>query len=98
MTQQPQIPPDLLKYVQLTEKEVLIGAVLTSLQLANIANLRASCAEELIAMAYDPEKKESYALHLAWLQGKIEAYTTLLNLSVDAAQTLNPPKDQNLGE
>jgi len=86
-----EIPTSFYKF-RFTEQESAAAAVLTSMQKQHIHNLRADVAEELLNIEDDVENPLKHVQERAKLQGQLDAYAGLINLSESAEEifrTLN---------
>lgn len=85
------IKPNSFTSYELTVKEQLLGSVLSSPQKLVIQNERAIVAEEKIALEYDPNNPGNYTQNEAYLRGKLDILSYLLELSDTAeAELANP--------
>ena len=71
---------------QLSEEDSRNGAMLTSLNVAVIQNLRSSIAEEKLRLPFTPNDVLTYSQQEAHLRGQIDILTHLLDLNEDAQQ------------
>ena len=70
----------------ISEEESRQGAMLTSLNIALIQNLRCSIAEEKLALQFTPNDVLSYTQQEAYLKGQLDMLSHLLTLNEDAQQ------------
>ena len=70
----------------LSEDESRNGAMLSSLNIAVIQNLRCSIAEEKLALQFTPNDVLSYTQQEAYLKGQLDMLSHLLSLNEDAQQ------------
>lgn len=78
----------------LTEQELLIGSVLTSLQKCCIQNQLADLAERKLNLKFDPAHPQIFLQEEAELQGNLNALRYLLTLSESAESTLSARNSQ----
>ena len=82
---------------ELTDKEALQSSVFTFLQLQNLQNQLAACAEEKLNLEFDTEHPNEFVQQEAYKRGQIELLKFLIDSSADAADQLNNPDfDDNL--
>ena len=77
----------------LTEGERQVGSILSPLNKMIIQNLIHDCAEEKVAMDYDPNEPEKFLQREAELKGQIGILQHLLSLSAEAEFQSSLPSD-----
>lgn len=84
----------------LTEPEEISGSTLTSTNIAMLHNYRTDAAEQKLALKLDPSKIQEFVQNEAYLAGKIEFITTLLEADKAAQQyhVIQTQQNQNSGE
>ena len=70
----------------LSEEESRQGAMLTSLNVASIQNLRCSIAEEKLSLQFTPNDVLSFTQQEAYLKGQLDMLSHLLAMNEDAQQ------------
>lgn len=70
----------------MSEEESRNGAVLSSLNIAALQNLRSSIAEEKLRLPFTPNDVLSYTQQEAYLRGQLDIISHLLDLNEDAQQ------------
>ena len=70
----------------LSEEEYRNGALLSSLNVASLQNLRCSIAEEKLRLPFTPNDVLSYTQQEAYLRGQLDILSHLLDLNEDAQQ------------
>lgn len=75
----------------LTDAEVLQGAILTLLQKQVLQNILAVCAEEKLAIDFDVKDPLGFAQQEAYKRGQIELLNYIISSSDTAEATLNDP-------
>ena len=76
---------------ELTEKEELTGSILTELQKCVLQNELSRTAMEKNLLTFDTEKPAEFSQNEAYLRGKIDLLSYLLENSTIANDTLNNP-------
>ena len=92
MSNDPQLVVNSFSSYQLTDKQALEGAVLTSLQKQCIQNLLAINAEEKLTLEYDLSDPNTFIQQEAYKKGAIEILQFLLDSSEAANLELNNPQ------
>ncbi len=70
----------------LTEDESRQGAVLSSLNISVMQNLRCSIAEEKLSLQFTPNDVLAFTQQEAYLKGQLDMLSHLLDLNEDAQQ------------
>lgn len=81
-----EIPSSFHKF-KMGDQEAVAASVLTSMQQQHIHNLRADVAETILTLEDDVDSPLKSLKERARLQGQLDAYAGLINLS-DAANTI----------
>lgn len=79
----------------LSDQERLAGSILSLEQSYVIQNLIAQCAEERLALMFDPVNPLKFAQQEAELKGQIIALTFLLDTSKETQHSIANPSQQN---
>jgi len=82
------IPNQFTSYA-LTDKELLEGAKLTTLQKQFLQNQLSNAAMEKNALEFDPNNQLKFAQQEASLKGQMDAFTFLLDSSLAAEEETN---------
>lgn len=82
----PQLNSSTFTSYTLTEEESRKGAMLSSLNVACIQNLRCQLAEEKLNLPFTPHDVASYQQQEAHLKGQLDILAHLLALNEDAQQ------------
>ena len=82
------IPSSFNRY-EFTPQEAVTASVFTYMQKQHIHNLRTEIAESLLMMDDDIENPLKHVKERARLQGMLDAYAGLINLSESAETVLN---------
>ena len=80
----------------MTEEEVLQGAILTITQKQVIQNLLAKAAEEKIHLEFDVENPNKFIQQEASLKGQIDILNYLLDASTASEEIIASQEDNNL--
>lgn len=84
----PELKPNLFTSYDMTDKEELVGSTLSYLQQCYIHNLRSEAATSKNEVRI-PDSAEDFIVYVkdeAYLRGKIEAYTELLEASLASSE------------
>lgn len=71
----------------LAEDEARNGAILTSLNIAVLQNLRTNIAEEKLNLIFTPNDVLSYTQQEAFLKGQLDILSFLINSSIESQQS-----------
>lgn len=80
--------PQSFKFQFLTERQKIEGSILTTDQEQVVQNERATIAEQLIGMQFDPVNPMQFGLDQAFLQGQLATFKWLLDASSAAKVAL----------
>lgn len=83
--------PNAFSSYDLTETEVLQGAILTNLQKQVLQNLLAVNAEEKLHLEFDPLNPSGFIQQESYKKGQIDAISYIISSSDIAEATLNNP-------
>lgn len=80
--------PQSFSYLQLTDQQQAEGQILSTNQKFVIQNQRATIAEQLLGLEFDPTNVTKFAQEQAFLQGQLAVFKWLLDASVAAETAL----------
>lgn len=87
--------PNAFSSYDLTEQEVLQGAILTNLQKQVLQNLLAVCAEEKLHLELDVKNPEGFIQQESYKRGQMELLIYIISNSDTSEATLSDPEFQS---